>query len=137
MTQIVNLKPAEIWKYFHEILQIPRPSKKEEKIIQYLMEFGQRHKLETIRDEIGNILIRKPATKGMENLQSVVLQCHVDMVCEKNSDVNHDFNVDPINAYVDGEWVKAKGTTLGADDGIGIAAQLAILASDTIKHGSL
>ena len=137
MTQIVNLKPAEIWKYFHEILQIPRPSKKEEKIIQYLMEFGQRHKLETIRDEIGNILIRKPATKGLENLQSVVLQCHVDMVCEKNSDVNHDFNVDPINAYVDGEWVKAKGTTLGADDGIGIAAQLAILASDTIKHGPL
>lgn len=137
MNGLEDLKPAEIWKYFTEILEIPRPSKKEEKIIDYLLAFGEKHKLETVRDEAGNVLIRKPATKGMEKVQSVVLQSHVDMVCEKNSDVVHDFNTDPIKAYVDGNWVKAKGTTLGADDGIGIAAQLALLASSTIEHGPL
>ncbi|HOP04464.1 MAG TPA: aminoacyl-histidine dipeptidase [Tenuifilaceae bacterium] len=137
MSDIVNLQPAEVWKFFDEILTIPRPSKKEEKIIEYLISFGEKHKLETHRDEAGNVLIRKPATKGMEKCESVVLQSHIDMVCEKNSDIVHDFNVDPIQAYVDGNWVKAKGTTLGADDGIGIAAQLAILASSSIKHGPI
>lgn len=137
MNGLENLKPTEIWKYFSEILEIPRPSKKEDKIIEYLVSFGEKHNLETHRDEAGNVLIRKPATKGMENIQSVVLQSHVDMVCEKNSDVNHDFNTDPIIAYVDGKWVKAKGTTLGADDGIGIAAQLALLASKNIDHGPI
>ncbi|MFP4555978.1 MAG: aminoacyl-histidine dipeptidase [Bacteroidales bacterium] len=137
MSGIDTLKPAEIWKYFNEILQIPRPSKNEEKIIAYLQDFGIKHNLETITDKAGNMLIRKPATKGMENRMSVVLQSHVDMVCEKNSDIEHDFSNDPIKAYVDKGWVKAKGTTLGADDGIGIAAQLAILASTSIKHGPI
>ncbi|MDD2548936.1 MAG: aminoacyl-histidine dipeptidase [Bacteroidales bacterium] len=137
MNELEKLKPAEVWKYFAEILEIPRPSKKEEQIIAYLLDFGKKHNLETLRDEVGNVLIRKPATKGMENRMSVVLQSHMDMVCEKNSDVTHDFNTDPINAYIDGSWVKARGTTLGADDGIGMAAQLALLAADSIKHGPI
>lgn len=137
MSVFKNLEPQEVWKYFHEILQIPRPSKKEEKIIEYLLNFAKEHKLEAQRDEIGNVLIKKPATTGMENRAGVVLQSHVDMVCEKNSDVEHDFDNDPIQAYIDGDWVKAKGTTLGGDDGIGVAAQLAILASDSIKHGPI
>ena len=134
---IENLQPTEVWKYFSEILDIPRPSKKEEKIIEYLLNFAQEQKLEAFKDDAGNVLIRKPASKGMEDRASVILQSHVDMVCEKNSDVDHDFDADPINAVIDGEWVTAKGTTLGADDGIGIAAQLAILASPTIKHGPI
>jgi len=137
MNELEKLKPTEVWKYFAEILEIPRPSKKEEQIIAYLLDFGKKHNLETLRDEVGNVLIRKPATKGMENRMSVVLQSHMDMVCEKNSDVTHDFNTDPINAYIDGGWVKARGTTLGADDGIGMAAQLALLAADSIKHGPI
>lgn len=132
-----NLQPANIWFYFREILSIPRPSKKEEKIIAYLLDFGKKHKLETLQDEVGNILIRKPATKGMENRKMVVLQSHIDMVCEKNSDKIHDFEKDPIEAVLKGDWVYANGTTLGADDGIGIAAQLAILASDNIQHGPI
>ncbi|MFA5648090.1 MAG: aminoacyl-histidine dipeptidase [Bacteroidales bacterium] len=137
MNGLEKLKPVEVWKYFAEILEIPRPSKKESQIIAYLLEFGKKHNLETLTDEAGNVLIRKPGTKGMENRMSVVMQSHMDMVCEKNSDVSHDFNTDPINAYVDGNWVKAKGTTLGADDGIGMAAQLALLASDSVKHGPI
>lgn len=137
MKELENLQPTEVWKYFSEILEIPRPSKKEEKIIEYLLNFAQEQKLEALKDDAGNVLIRKPATKGMEDRASVILQSHVDMVCEKNSDVEHDFDADPINAFIDGEWVTAKGTTLGADDGIGIAAQLAILASTTIKHGPI
>ncbi len=134
---IKSLKPTEVWKYFEEILTIPRPSKREEKIIAYLLEFGKKHNLETRSDDAGNVIISKPATKGYEKAPAVVLQSHVDMVCEKNSDVQHDFNTDPIQAYVENGWVKAKGTTLGADDGIGIAAQLAILASSSIEHGPL
>jgi dipeptidase D len=136
-TQIIQLKPAGLWHYFNEILQIPRPSKKEGKIIEYLLAFGKEHNLETLRDEIGNVLIRKPATKGDEGLKSVVLQSHIDMVCEKNSDVDHDFDNDPIEAYIEDGWVKARGTTLGADDGIGVAAQLAILAANNIEHGPI
>jgi len=131
------LEPASVWAYFKEILDIPRPSKKEEKIIAYLKEFGKKYELETLQDEVGNILIRKPATPGMENRKSVVLQSHVDMVCEKNSDKVHDFEKDPIDTFIKDGWVYAKGTTLGADDGIGIAAQLAILAADDIKHGPI
>lgn len=137
MSQIEQLQPAEIWKYFLEICKIPRPSKKEEKIAKYLMDFAKEHKLEANQDAAGSVVIRKSATPGFEKLQPVVLQSHIDMVCEKNSDVVHDFNVDPIIPYIDGEWVKAKGTTLGADDGIGVASQLAILASSSIKHGPL
>ena len=135
--KISEIQPAEIWKYFDEITQIPRPSKKEEKIIQYLLDFAKEHKLEAEKDEVGNVIIRKPATKGKEKGKSVVMQSHSDMVCEKNSDTVHDFDNDPIQAYIDGDWVKAKGTTLGGDDGIGIAASLAILASNEIEHGPI
>ena len=132
-----ELKPASVFHYFDEICQVPRPSKKEEKIIEYLKAFGKKHNLETKFDEVGNVLIKKPATKGKEHLQTVVLQSHVDMVCEKNSDVQHDFLKDPIQTYIDGEWVRAKGTTLGADDGIGMAAQMAVLTSTDIAHGPI
>ncbi len=132
-----QLKPAGVFKYFEEICQIPRPSKKEEKIIAYLKAFGKSHGIETLADEAGNVLMRKPATPGKENLKTVVLQSHVDMVCEKNSNVQHDFLTDPIVTWVDGEWLKAKGTTLGADNGIGVATQLAILADGSIEHGPL
>ncbi len=132
-----KLEPVSIWKYFYEIFQIPRPSKKEEKIIDYLKKIGQTLGLDTKSDKIGNVLISKPGTKGKEDWPIVVLQSHVDMVCEKNSDTQHNFNLDPIIPFVEDGWVKARGTTLGADDGIGIAAQLALLASKTIEHGPL
>ena len=132
-----ELRPAGVFHYFEEICRIPRPSKKEEKIIAYLKEFGEKHRLETKTDEAGNVLIKKPASPGMENRKTVVLQSHVDMVCEKNNNVAHDFLADPIETYIDGEWMKAKGTTLGADNGIGVATELAILADDSIEHGPL
>lgn len=137
MSNLSSLTPSEVWKYFDQICQIPRPSKHEEKIVDFLMQFASSHKLEAKRDEVGNVIIIKPATKGMEAKETVVLQSHVDMVCEKNSDVKHNFDLDSIQPYVDGGWVKAKGTTLGADDGIGIAAQLAILASTDIPHPAI
>jgi dipeptidase D len=130
-------EPKLVWEYFDDICRIPRPSKKEEKIIAFLKDFGEKHQLETLQDDTGNILIRKNATQGMENKKSIVLQSHVDMVCEKNADVPFDFSKDAIIPVIDGEWVKAKGTTLGADDGIGVATQLAILASNDIEHGPL
>lgn len=132
-----DLKPAGVFHFFEEICQVPRPSKKEEKIIAYLKAFGEKHKLETLTDEAGNVLIKKPATPGMENRKTVILQSHVDMVCEKNNDVKHDFLTDPIQTEIDGEWLRAKGTTLGADNGIGVAAELAILADDSIEHGPI
>ncbi|MDL2252394.1 aminoacyl-histidine dipeptidase [Odoribacter sp. OttesenSCG-928-J03] len=132
-----GLKPEMVWSYFEEICQVPRPSKKEEKIAAYLMEFAKKHQLEAKLDEAGNVLIKKPAVSGMEKAPIVVLQSHMDMVCEKNEDTVHDFDKDPIQPYIDGEWVKAKGTTLGADDGIGMAAQMALLVADNIKHGPL
>ena len=134
---ITSLKPERLWYYFNEILKIPRPSKKEEKIVEYLLNFGKEKQLETFKDDIGNVIIKKAASPGKENTKTVVLQSHMDMVCEKNSDKVHDFETDPIEAYIDNDWVKAKGTTLGADDGIGIAAQLAILDSDEIEHGPI
>lgn len=137
MSVFQGLEPKDVWHYFDEICQVPRPSKKEEKIIAYLMDFGKKHQLETKSDTAGNVLISKPASKGFENKKPLVLQSHMDMVCEKNSDKKHDFFKDPIEPKVDGEWVSANGTTLGADDGIGMAAQLAILASDTIEHPPL
>lgn len=132
-----DLKPQGVFHYFAEICKVPRPSKKEEKIIAYLQAFGKKHNLETLTDEVGNVLIKKPATPGMENRKTIVLQSHVDMVCEKNNDVQHDFLNDPIETEIDGKWLKAKGTTLGADNGIGVATELAILADDTIAHGPL
>lgn len=136
-TDISKLEPQKVWKYFLEITKIPRPSKQEGKIAQYLIDFAKKHHLEWKQDETGNVLIRKPATKGYENRKTVCLQSHMDMVCEKNKDIEFDFNKDAIQAYVDDGWVTAKGTTLGADDGIGIATQLAILSSDDIEHGPI
>lgn len=135
--EILNLKPNIVWKYFYEITQVPRPSKHEEKIIKYLEEFATIHKLEFEKDEVGNIVIRKQAYKGYENKPWVVLQSHMDMVCEKHSFIEFDFNKDKLQLFIDGDWVKAKGTTLGADDGIGMAVQLAILSDKTIEHGPL
>jgi dipeptidase D len=136
-TNIKKLEPTAVWSYFSDITKIPRPSKHEEKIAAYLIDFAKKHKLASKKDETGNILITKPATKGMENKKMVCLQSHMDMVCEKNKDKKFDFNKDAIQAYIDGEWVTADGTTLGADDGIGIATQLAILAAGDIQHGPL
>ena len=133
----IELKPASVFHYFAEICKVPRPSKKEEKIIAYLQNFAKEQGLESKTDEAGNILIKKPATPGKDNLKTVILQSHIDMVCEKNSDSNHDFLNDPIETYIDGEWLKAKGTTLGADNGIGMAAQLAVLAANDIEHGPI
>ena len=137
MRNLKGLQPEAVWEYFEEICQIPRPSRKEEKIGVWLMEFARKHDLEARRDEAGNVLICKPAVAGKEHIPGVVLQSHMDMVCEKNSDVKHDFDHDPIVPYIDGEWVKARGTTLGADDGIGMAAALAVLTSRDIQHGPL
>jgi len=135
MNQLLTLEPKSLWKYFYELTQIPRPSKHEENVRQYVVEFGKQHGLSTVVDEIGNVIISKPATPGMETRQGVVLQAHLDMVPQKNEDTAHDFLNDPLKPFVDGDWVKAEGTTLGADNGIGVAAALAILASKEIKHG--
>ena len=133
----VELKPARVFEQFAKINQIPRPSKREEKMIEYLKEFGKSHGLETVVDETGNVLIRKPATPGHENRKTVILQSHMDMVCDKLVDIEFDFDKDVIQTYVDGEWLRAKGTTLGADDGIGCAIELAVLDSDDIEHGPI
>ncbi len=134
---ILNLEPAKVWYFFKDILNIPRPSKKEGKIIEYLLRFGKERGLETLQDEVNNVLIRKPATPGMENRKPVVLQSHIDMVCEKNSDKIHDFENDPIEAHIEDGGVAADGTTLGGDDGIGVATELALLDSDDIEHGPI
>lgn len=133
----IELKPACVFEQFAKINQIPRPSKREEKMIDYLKAFGQSHGLETKVDETGNVIISKPATKGMEQKPTIILQSHMDMVCEKLRDVEIDFDNDPIETYVEGEWMHAKGTTLGADDGIGCAIELAILDSNDIEHGPI
>ena len=132
-----TLKPASVFEQFAKINEIPRPSKREEKMIEYLKNWGESHGLETKVDETGNVLIRKPATKGYENKKTVILQSHMDMVCDKLVDVDFDFDKDAIQTYVDGDWLKAKGTTLGADDGIGCAIELAILEAQDIEHGPL
>lgn len=134
---IRDLEPKIVWKYFYDITQIPRPSKKEEQILAYLLDFAKEYNLESKQDEAGNILITKVATEGKENVPTLILQSHVDMVCEKNSDVVHDFDNDPIQTVIDGDWVKAKGTTLGSDNGMGVAAMLSVLASDDIEHGKI
>ena len=132
-----DLQPQIVWNHFYEITQIPRPSKKEEKIRAYLQEFGKKHNLPTRTDEAGNVLITKPGTPGFENKKTVILQSHMDMVCEKNSNIEHDFEKDPIQTEIDGEWLRAKGTTLGADNGIGMALMLGVLASDKLQHPAL
>ncbi len=132
-----DLKPAVVFEEFAKINEIPRPSKREEKMISYLKSWGESHNLETKVDETGNVLIRKGATPGMEDKKTVILQSHMDMVCDKLVDVEFDFDKDAIKTYVDGEWLTAEGTTLGADDGIGCAIELAILASNDIAHGPI
>lgn len=137
MTDLTKLAPCEVWTEFEAITRVPRPSKKEEKIRDYLVGWAKEHGLEYRCDETGNVVIRKPATTGYEGRPTVILQSHMDMVCEKNSDVAFDFEHDAIRTRIDDGWVRAEGTTLGADDGIGMAAALAMLASATVAHPAL
>lgn len=134
---IKSLEPKLLWKYFYEITQIPRPSKKEEKMVEYMKKFGEAHGIETIVDKVGNVVFRKPATQGMENRKGIVFQGHLDMVPQKNNDKVFDFEKDAIEAYIDGDWVTADGTTLGADNGIGLAAAMAALTTPGLEHGPL
>lgn len=134
---IEQLEPNAVWNYFKQLTQIPRPSGKRDAITSFLLEFGKSLHLESFTDEAGNVIIRKPASPGMENRKGVILQAHMDMVPQKNVATVHDFEKDPIDAYIDGDWVAANGTTLGADNGIGVASMMAILASDKIKHGPI
>ena len=135
--EILQLDPKALWRNFHSLTQIPRPSKKEDQIREFIFNFGKNLGLETIQDEVGNVIIRKPATPGMENRKGVVLQGHLDMVPQKNSDKVHDFEKDPIETIIDGEWVRANGTTLGADNGMGVAAAMAVLESKDMQHGPI
>jgi len=137
MSKLNSLEPKPVWHFFEEICKVPRPSKKEEQIIEYLFAFAEANHLTAKRDKVGNVLITKPATHDMENHRTIVLQSHLDMVCEKNAGTIHNFDTDPIKPYIDGEWVTAEGTTLGADCGIGIATQLAVLSSSGLTHGPL
>lgn len=132
-----NIEPQIIWKNFSKLNAVPRPSKKEEKVIAFIKEFGENLGLETTVDEVGNVIIKKPATPGMENRKSIVMQSHLDMVCQKNNDVNFDFETQGIQMEVDGDWVKAKGTTLGADNGLGVATIMSVLESSDIPHPDL
>jgi len=133
--EILNLEPKALWKHFYSLTQIPRPSGHEAACIAYMKKFGEDLGLETVVDAVGNVIIRKPATPGMENRKGVVLQGHLDMVPQKNSDKNHDFVTDPIETVIDGEWVRANGTTLGADNGMGVAAAMAVLEAKELQHG--
>ncbi len=134
---MLQLEPSILWKHFYELTQIPRPSHHEEAVIKYIESFAERKKLKFHIDEVGNVLVSKPATSGMEKLPGVILQSHVDMVPQKNSNKKHNFEIDPIETFIEGEWLTANDTTLGADNGIGCAAMLAVLDSDNIKHGPL
>ncbi len=137
MHPISSLTPNHLWKCFDDICKIPRPSQKEERIIDYLLNWAKENSIEARKDKIGNIVMTKSATLGFENLQPVVLQSHMDMVCDKNDGVQYDCDNDPVQPLIEGDWVKAKGTTLGADNGIGMAAQLAILKAEGIQHGPI
>ncbi|MCB9231220.1 MAG: aminoacyl-histidine dipeptidase [Bacteroidia bacterium] len=136
-TDVRNLEPQEMWNHFADLNAVPRPSKKEERVIAFVKKFGEDLGLPTLVDEVGNVIIKKPATKGMENRLTVVLQSHLDMVHQKNADTKFDFDTEGIRMYVDGDWVKAEGTTLGSDNGIGVASIMAILASKDIPHPPL
>lgn len=135
--ELSNIEPQIIWKNFSRLNAVPRPSKKEEKVIAFIKEFGENLGLETTVDEVGNVIIKKPATPGMENRKSIVMQSHLDMVCQKNNDVNFDFETQGIQMEIDGDWVKAKGTTLGADNGLGVATIMSVLESSDIPHPDL
>ena len=137
MSELSQLSPQPLWDIFAKICSIPHPSYHEEQLAEHIMGWAKEKGLHAERDQVGNILIRKGATAGMENRKPVVLQAHLDMVPQKNNDTVHDFTKDPIQPYIDGEWVKARGTTLGADNGIGMASALAVLADDSVAHGPL
>jgi len=135
--EIRNLEPKALWNKFADLNEVPRPSKKEERVIAFMKDFGSKLGLETIEDEVGNVIIKKPATKGMENRKTIVMQSHLDMVHQKNSDTVFDFDTQGIDMYVDGDWVRAKGTTLGADNGLGVATIMAVLESTDIPHPAI
>ena len=135
--EIRNLEPKALWNKFADLNAVPRPSKKEERVIAFMMEFGQKLGLPTVKDHVGNVIIKKPATPGMENCKTIVMQSHLDMVHQKNNDTNFDFDTQGIEMYVDGDWVRAKGTTLGADNGLGVATIMAILESTDIPHPAI
>src|ERR1700749_3576314 len=135
--EIRNLEPKALWNHFADLNAVPRPSKKEQRVIAFIKAFGESLHLDTSVDSAGNVLIKKPATAGMENHQTIVLQSHLDMVHQKNSDTTFDFDKQGIEMYVDGDWVKAKGTTLGADNGIGVASIMSLLSSSDIQHPAI
>ena len=137
MNEIQNLQPQCIWKNFYALTQVPRPSGHLEKIQQFLLDFGKQAGVYAVKDPAGNIHFRKPATPGMENKKGIILQAHMDMVPQKTPECTHNFETDPIEPWIDGEWVKAKGTTLGADNGLGVAAIMAIMEDKTLKHGPI
>jgi len=137
MNEIQNLKPACIWRNFYKLTQVPRPSGHLEKIQQFLLDFGKEAGVEVFKDPANNIVMRKPASPGMENRKGVILQAHMDMVPQKTPESTHNFETDPIQPWIDGEWVKAKGTTLGADNGMGVAAIMAVMEDKTLKHGPI
>ena len=136
-SEIRNLEPKVLWNKFADLNAIPRPSKKEERVIAFMLEFGHNLGLETFSDDVGNVIIKKPATSGMEEKKMIVMQSHLDMVHQKNADTSFDFDTQGIDMYIDGDWVKAKGTTLGADNGLGVATIMAILESNTIEHPAI
>ena len=136
-TEIKSLAPQSVWSFFYDLTQIPRPTGHTLAVQEYVLELGKRLGLETHRDATGNVLIRKPATAGLEGRPVVTRQAHLDMVPQKNSHIQHDFTRDPIDAYIDGEWVTARDTTLGADNGIGAAYAMAVLADNTLQHGPI
>lgn len=137
MDSIKDLQPTAVWQNFYKLTQVPRPSNHEEKAREFMLNWAKENNIEASMDETGNIIMRKPATPGMESRKGIILQGHLDMVPQKNEDTRHDFEKDPIQAYVDGEWVRAKGTTLGADNGMGVAAGMAILTATDISHGPI
>ncbi|WP_372938109.1 M28 family peptidase, partial [Seonamhaeicola sp.] len=136
-SEIRQLQPIQLWNKFADLNAVPRASKKEERVIAFMKTFGENLGLETLVDEVGNVIIKKPATAGMENKTTVVMQSHLDMVHQKNNDTNFDFDTQGIDMYVEGDWVKAKGTTLGADNGLGVATIMAILESTNIPHPAI
>ncbi|OEE69915.1 cytosol nonspecific dipeptidase [Enterovibrio norvegicus FF-33] len=137
MSEISQLSPQPVWQFFDKICSIPHPSKHEDQLAQYIVDWATHEGLSVCRDDVGNVIIKKPATPGMENRKGVVLQAHIDMVPQKNENTDHDFVTDPIRPYIDGDWVTADGTTLGADNGMGMATCLAVLAANDIAHGPL
>ena len=137
MSEIRNLTPECIWKNFDALTQVPRPSGHLEKVQQFLLDFAARVGVEAFKDSADNIVMRKPASPGMEDRKGIILQAHMDMVPQKSPESTHNFETDPIQTYIDGEWVKAKGTTLGADNGLGVATIMAVMEDKTLKHGPI